>query len=62
MITLDTFNPVMLAMAVISIVLNIIQFRTKRTIFEPTYNGLIGFLNDIQAYLSLFCNLLKNGI
>lgn len=48
MITLDTFNMVMLAIAVTSIVLNIIQFQTKRTIFKPTYNGLIGLLNDVK--------------
>ena len=48
MITLDTFNMVMLAIAVTSIVLNIIQFQTKRTIFKPIHNGLIGLLNDVK--------------
>jgi flagellar biosynthesis protein FlhB len=51
MITLDTFGAVTLTIAIVSIVMNIIQFQKqlqmKKETLKPIYNGLIGLFNDL---------------
>ncbi len=56
MITLNVFGVVMLAIAIISIVINILQLQkqlqVKKEKFRPIYNGLIGLFNDVNNKVS----------
>jgi len=52
MITLNTLDIILLALSIISIVINIIQYQKQHQMekekFIPIYDGLVGLFNDVK--------------
>jgi len=49
MIELTTKEAIAWAIAIISFIINVLQFQKQRTFYKPIYNALAGLFNDIKT-------------